>query len=63
MDNGFSNPVFFIDDGVSGVAFDRPNFNRMVAEIEAGNVATVIVKVRARLSERRLLYGNLFRGA
>ena len=24
-DNGFSNPVFFIDDGVSGVTFDRPN--------------------------------------
>ena len=43
-DNGFSNPVFFIDDGVSGVTFDRPNFNRMIAEIEAGNVATVIVK-------------------
>ena len=43
-DNGFSNPVFFIDDGVSGVTFDRQNFNRMIAEIEAGNVATVIVK-------------------
>lgn len=43
-DNGFTNPVFFIDDGVSGVTFDRPNFNRMIAEIEAGNVATVIVK-------------------
>ena len=27
-DNGFTNPVFFIDDGVSGVTFDRPNFNR-----------------------------------
>ena len=23
-DNGFSNPIFFIDDGVSGVTFDRP---------------------------------------
>lgn len=43
-DNGFTNPVFFIDDGVSGVTFDRPNFNRMIVEIEAGNVATVIVK-------------------
>ncbi len=48
-DNGFSNPVFFIDDGVSGVTFDRPNFNRMIAEIEAGNVATVIVKDMSRL--------------
>lgn len=43
-DKGFSNPVFFIDDGVSGVTFDRPQFNRMIAEIEAGNVSTVIVK-------------------
>ena len=33
VDNGFSNPTFFIDDGVSGVTFDRPNFNRMIAEI------------------------------
>ena len=48
-DNGFSNPVFFIDDGVSGVTFDRPNFNRMIAEIEAGNVATIIVKDMLRL--------------
>ena len=23
-DNGFPNPTFFIDDGVSGVTFDRP---------------------------------------
>ena len=51
-DNGFSNPVFFIDDGVSGVTFDRPNFNRMIAEIEAGNVATVIVKLRQRHKQK-----------
>lgn len=29
LDNGFTNPVFFIDDNVSVVTFDRPNFNRM----------------------------------
>ena len=28
-DNGFTNPVFFIDGGVSVVTFDRPNFNCM----------------------------------
>ena len=27
-DNGFTNPVFFIDDGVSGVTFDRPNLRK-----------------------------------
>ena len=55
-DNGFSNPVFFIDDGVSGVTFDRPNFNRMIAEIEAGNVATVIVKDMSRLGRDYLMF-------
>ena len=56
-DNGFSNPVFFIDDGVSGVTFDRPNFNRMIAEIEAGNVATIIVKDMSRLGRDYLKVG------
>ena len=56
-DNGFTNPVFFIDDGVSGVTFDRPNFNRMITEIEAGNVATVIVKDMSRLGRDYLKVG------
>ncbi len=56
-DNGFSNPVFFIDDGVSGVTFDRPSFNRMIAEIEAGKVATVIVKDMSRLGRDYLKVG------
>ena len=56
-DNGFTNPVFFIDDGISGVTFDRPNFNRMITEIEAGNVATVIVKDMSRLGHDYLKVG------
>ena len=56
-DNGFTNPVFFIDDGVSGVTFDRPNFNRMIAEIEAGNVGTVVVKDMSRLGRNYLQVG------
>ena len=32
----FPNPTFFVDDGVSGVTFDRPGFQAMLAEIEAG---------------------------
>ena len=56
-DNHFPNPTFFIDDGVSGVTFDRPNFNRMITEIEAGNVATVIVKDMSRLGRDYLKVG------
>ena len=43
-DNGFSNPLFFIDDGVSGVTFDRPGWNEMISLAELGKVKTVIVK-------------------
>lgn len=54
MDNGFPNPTFFIDDGVSGVTFDRPGWNEMIRLSEEGKVKAVIVK--ARLSESRLLH-------
>ena len=37
--------------------FDRPNFNRMIAEIEAGNVGTVVVKDMSRLGRDYLKVG------
>lgn len=43
-DNGFRNLRFFVDDGYSGTNFDRPDFQRMIAEMGDGNVATIIVK-------------------
>lgn len=42
--NGFANVRHFTDDGVSGTTFDRAGFNAMIAEVEAGNVSTIIVK-------------------
>ena len=39
------------------MTFDRPNFNRMIAEIEAGNTATVIVKDMSRLGRDYLKVG------
>ena len=39
----FPNPTFFIDDGYSGVDFsNRPGFQKMLAEIEAGHVEVVV---------------------
>ena len=32
-DNGFGNCRFYIDDGYSGVSFERPDFKRMIADI------------------------------
>ena len=33
----FYNTRFFIDDGVSGVSFERDGLREMLAEVEAGN--------------------------
>ncbi|KAB5107447.1 recombinase [Bacteroides thetaiotaomicron] len=43
-ENRFPNPTFFVDDGYSGTNFDRPGFQAMLAEIEAGRVAVCITK-------------------
>ncbi len=42
--NGFTNLRWYTDDGFSGANFQRPGFQAMLADIEAGKVGTVIVK-------------------
>lgn len=56
-DNHFSNPTFFIDDGVSGVTFDRPGWNEMIRLAEVGKVQTVIVKDMSRMGRDYLKVG------
>ena len=56
-DNGFRNLRFFVDDGYSGTNFDRPDFQRMIAEMGDGNVATIIVKDMSRLGRDYLKVG------
>lgn len=56
-DSGFPNPTFFIDDGVSGVTFDRPGWNEMIRLAEAGKVRTVIVKDMSRMGRDYLKVG------
>ena len=53
----FPNPTFFVDDGVSGVTYDRPGFQAMLAEIEAGRVAVAIAKDHSRLGRNSALTG------
>ena len=54
----FPNPTFFIDDGYSGVDFsNRPGFQKMLAEIEAGHVEAVITKDLSRLGRNSSLTG------
>ena len=44
VQHGFDNIQHFSDDGYSGTNFNRPAFNSLLTEIEAGRVGTVIVK-------------------
>ena len=55
--NHFPNPVFFVDDGYSGTNYDRPGFQSMLAEIEAGRVGIVITKDLSRLGRNSALTG------
>lgn len=55
--NGFHNLRHFTDDGVSGTTFERDGFKAMIAEIEAGNVETVIVKDMSRFGRNYLKVG------
>ena len=37
------NVKFYVDDGYSGSNFDRPDFKRMIDDVDNGRVSTVIV--------------------
>lgn len=56
-ENRFPNPTFFVDDGYSGTNYDRPGFQAMLAEIEAGRVAVCITKDLSRLGRNSSLTG------
>ena len=43
-DHGILNFKIYKDDGYSGTNFNRPGFQEMLTDIEAGYVSTVIVK-------------------
>ena len=48
----------YIDDGWSGTNFDRPGFQRMIADIEAKKVNMVITKDLSRLGRDYILTGH-----
>ncbi len=56
-DNGFHNTVFFVDDGYSGTTFDRPDWQRLMEQVDNGNVGTIIVKDMSRLGRDYLKVG------
>jgi len=58
-ENRFSNTSFFVDDGWTGVSFQRPAFMEMMEGVKDGSVKTIIVKDHSRLGRNRLIVGAL----
>ncbi len=48
----------YVDDGWSGTSFDRPDFQRMIADIEARKVNMVITKDLSRLGRDYIMTGH-----
>lgn len=63
-DNGFPNSTFFIDDGVSGVTFDRPGWNEMIGLAEAGKAAKKrkreIAQAEKRIAELDRIFKRIY---
>lgn len=57
--NGFANPLHFVDDGYSGMNFNRPAVQDLLAKVDNGEIGTIIVKDQSRLSRDRLVMGML----
>ena len=56
--NGLLDYEFYVDDGYTGRNFNRPSFQRMIADIEAGKVKCVITKDLSRLGRNYIEAGS-----
>lgn len=57
-EHAFAIHDYYVDDGYSGTTFDRPDFRRMIADIEAGHVNLVITKDLSRLGRDYITSGQ-----
>ena len=57
--HGYTNTMFFVDDGISGTSFDRNDFNRMQRMVEEGKICRIIVKDLSRFGREQVEAGRL----
>ncbi len=58
-EHGLKNPKFFCDWGFSGTTPNRPEYQRMLQEVEAGKVANLVVVNLSRLTRSSIDAGEL----
>ena len=56
-DHRFPNIQFYVDDGYSGASFNRPDFQRMMSDMEDGKIGIIITKDLSRLGRNQLHTG------
>lgn len=56
-DHGLNNTNYYVDDGYTGTNFNRPGFQKLIDDIELGQVSTIIVKDLSRLGRRYDMVG------
>ena len=59
LDNNLDIFDYYIDDGYSGTNFDRPEFKRLIRDIELKNINMVITKDTSRLGRDYIEICNL----
>ncbi len=57
MELGLGNTKYYVDDGYTGTNFNRPDFKKLIEDIEDGYVSTIIVKDMSRLGRNYIEVG------